>query len=199
MKRLISFLISGAVLLCLSALPVFAQHGGGGAGGGAGMGHAGGMGGGAEMGQGSGMGQGGSMGQNRTMGRGSDMGPHASNPSMGNTPSSHSVSASSPTSLLSTNTKLASTLQDRLGSMLPSGMSLTDAASGFKNLGQFVASVHVSHNLDIPFSDLKSKMTDGDNLGKAIHELKPDANAKSEAKKANKEAKTDLKATPVQK
>jgi hypothetical protein len=178
MKRMISFLTAGAVFLCLSALPVFAQHGGGGGGG---------MGGGAGMGHGAGMGSEGS-----SMGHGNDMGSHG-NDSMGNMPNSHSVSASSPTNLLSSNTKLASTLQSRLGSLLPSGMSLTEAASGFKNLGQFIAAVHVAHNLDIPFSDLKSKMTSGDSLGKAIHALKPDANAKAESKKADKEAKEDIK------
>jgi hypothetical protein len=182
MKRIITFLTASAVFVCLSTLPVFAQHGGGGAG------HAGGAG----MGAGSGMGQ----GQGGSMGQGSDMGSRGGNSSMGNNSnmsSGHSVSTKSPTDLLSSNTKLASTLQDRLGSMLPSGMTLTDAASGFKNLGQFVAAVHVSHNLDIPFSDLKDKMTGGENLGKAIHALKPEADAKAEAKKANSEAKDDLK------
>lgn len=181
MKRMISFLTAGAVLLCLSALPVFAQHGGGGGGG---------MGGGAGMGQGHGPGMG-PTGDNGPMGRGNDMGTRAPD-APGNMPR-HPVSASSPTNLLSKNTKLASTLQSRLGSMLPSGMSLTEAASGFKNLGQFVAAVHVSHNLDIPFSDLKSKMTSGDSLGKAIHTLKPEANSKAESKKADKEAKEDIK------
>jgi hypothetical protein len=185
-KRILTFLKASAVFLCLSTLPVFGQHGG------AGAGHAGGggMGGGAGMAGGSGMGQ----GQAGSMGRGSDMsGSHTGNSSMGSTPNANSVSAKSPTDLLSSNTKLSSTLQERLGSMLPSGMSLTDAASGFKNLGLFIAAVHVSHNLDIPFSDLKDKMTSGDNLGKAIHALKPEANAKAEAKKANSEAKNDLK------
>lgn len=91
---------------------------------------------------------------------------------------------------LSTNTKLASKLQ----SLLPAGTDLQQAAAGFKNLGQFVAAVHVSNNLGIPFDQLKAKMT-GDNaesLGKAIHELKPTADAKAETKKATKEADNDL-------
>jgi hypothetical protein len=113
-------------------------------------------------------------------------------PTGGSTMGSESISHSSPTTLLSSNAKLASTLQRRLGSLLPSGMSLTDAASGFKNLGQFMAALHVSHNLGIPFEDLKAKMMSGDSLGKAIKELKPDANSKSEAKKANREAKDDI-------
>jgi hypothetical protein len=113
----------------------------------------------------------------------------------GSTKGGESVSHSSPTTLLSSNAKLASTLQARLGSLLPSGMSLTDAASGFKNLGQFIAALHVSHNLGVPFEDLKSKMMSGDSLGKAIKELKPAANSKSEARKANRQAKDDLQAS----
>lgn len=179
MKRFTTFLTASAVLLFLSALPVSAQHGGGG--GGAGMGH------------GGGMGQGSSMGGGSSTSHGNDMGSRGGNTSMGKGESSTGASSSSPTRLLSSNTKLASSLQTRLGSLLPSGMTLTEAASGFRNLGQFIAAVHVSHNLDIPFSDLKSKMTSGDSLGKAIHALKPDANAKAETKKANAETKDDLK------
>jgi hypothetical protein len=91
---------------------------------------------------------------------------------------------------LSSNTKLASKLQ----SLLPPGTDLQTAASGFKNLGQFVAAVHVSHNLGIPFDQLKAKMQGPptESLGKAIHELKPDANAKAETKTAESEANNDM-------
>jgi len=96
-----------------------------------------------------------------------------------------------PGELLTQNTKLASKLQG----LLPPKTDLQTAASGFKNLGQFVAAVHVSHNLDIPFSDLKGKLTGphAESLGKAIHDLKPDADAKAEVKKAKHEADDDLK------
>jgi hypothetical protein len=86
-------------------------------------------------------------------------------------------------------------LSTKLQSLLPAGTDLKTAAAGFKNFGQFVAAVHVSHNLGIPFDQLKAKMT-GDNaesLGKAIKELKPDANAKAETKKAQQQAKDDQK------
>ena len=89
------------------------------------------------------------------------------------------------------NPKLSSKLQ----SLLPAGTDLKTAAAGFKNFGQFVAAVHVSNNLGIPFDQLKAKLT-GDNaesLGKAIKELKPDADAKTEAKKAQQQAKDDQK------
>ena len=85
----------------------------------------------------------------------------------------------------------------RLQPLLPSGMTITNAAMGFKNQGQFIAALHVSHNLNIPFAQLKAEMTgtDRDSLGQAIHALMPNANAKAEAKRAETEAKQDLKAT----
>jgi len=97
---------------------------------------------------------------------------------------------SSVSTRLASNTKLASKLQ----SLLPPGTNLQTAAQGFKNLGQFVAAVHVSKNLGIPFDQLKAKMVGppAESLGKAIHELKPSADAKAEAKKAGKEADHDL-------
>lgn len=92
--------------------------------------------------------------------------------------------------LLTQNTKLASKLQ----SLLPAGTNLQTAAAGFKNLGQFVAAVHVSHNLGIPFDQLKTAMIGppAQSLGKAIQQLQPSANAKAAAKTANKQADADL-------
>src|SRR5260370_27662871 len=56
-----------------------------------------------------------------------------------------------PGQLLTQNTQLSS----KLSSLLPAGTDLQAAAAGFRNLGQFVAAVHVAHNLDIPFHQLK--------------------------------------------
>lgn len=202
MKRISLLITALAVALCFGAPTAFGQ-GRGQAGRPSGMGGPGmggpGMGGPGMTGPGmgsQGMGQGmGRAGMGNDMGRNGTMGNTRRNGTMGNrTMGSQSVSHSSPTSVLSTNPVLSKTLQDRLGSLLPAGTSLTDAASGFKNLGQFIAAVHVSHNLGIPFNDLKDKMTSGDNLGKAIKELQPDSNHKSEAKKAKKQEKADLKA-----
>jgi len=91
---------------------------------------------------------------------------------------------------LTDNTKLANKLQ----SLLPTGTNLQMAAQGFKNLGQFVAAVHVSHNLGIPFDQLKTKMMGPpkESLGKAIHALKPDADAKTATSTATKQAKQDI-------
>ena len=77
------------------------------------------------------------------------------------------------------------------------GEDAAAACGGFKNIGQCVAAAHVAQNLSIPggFEALKSAMTSGSgmSLGKAIQSLDPSANAKSESKKANKQAKEDLK------
>lgn len=123
------------------------------------------------------------------------MGAHGAD--MGNRDGSARSSASvtkglkSPDQLLASNTKLSSKLQ----ALLPPKTNLQDAARGFKNLGQFVAAAHVSHNLGIPFDQLKSMMAGDqhDSLGKAIHALKPDANAKAETKQAVKQADADIK------
>jgi hypothetical protein len=58
-----------------------------------------------------------------------------------------------------------------------------------------VAARHVSQNLGIDFDKLKALMT-GDNpksLGQAIQELRPEADANTEAGKAEKQADTDIK------
>jgi len=71
---------------------------------------------------------------------------------------------------LASDTKLAT----RLTPLLPSGMTLATAASGFKNEGQLVDALHVAKIPDIPFLELKDRMTAGESLGAAIHALKPD-------------------------
>jgi hypothetical protein len=80
----------------------------------------------------------------------------------------------------------------KLAGLLPAGTDLQAAAQGFKNYGQFVAAAHVSHNLGIPFSDLKTKMLDGASLGSAIKALKPTADSEMEAKKAQRQASQDV-------
>lgn len=109
---------------------------------------------------------------------------------------SHGTSKSNPSGgktvsdKLSDNTKLSQKLQG----LLPQGTNLQTAAQGFKNLGQFVAAVHVSNNLDIPWDQFRSKMIGppSQSMGKTIQALKPAANAKAETKKAKKQAKQDI-------
>jgi hypothetical protein len=76
---------------------------------------------------------------------------------------------------ITSDTKLAA----QLTPLLPSGMALATAAAGFKNEGQFVAALHVAKNLNIPFIELKDRVTAGESLGAAIHALKPDLDAKA--------------------
>ncbi len=118
----------------------------------------------------------------------------------------HGMDASGPHApgqLLTQNTQLST----KLSSLLPAGTDLQAAAAGFRNLGQFVAAVHVAHNLDIPFDQLKctelatsaacGTMTvpsKGSHLGQAIQTLKPamsSTDSKSAAKQAEKEASAD--------
>jgi hypothetical protein len=64
----------------------------------------------------------------------------------------------------------------RLKAMLPAGMTMEQAAEGFRNQGQFIAALQASKNQNIAFADLKARMT-GDNpvsLGQAIQELRPE-------------------------
>ena len=98
---------------------------------------------------------------------------------------------STPKPLQDPNSKLSQNLQK----LLPTGTTPQQACSGFKNLGQCVAAIHVSNNLGISFTDLKTKMTGSspESLGKAIQDLKPSADSKTETKKANQQAQDDMK------
>jgi len=92
--------------------------------------------------------------------------------------------------MLDKNTKLTANLQK----LLPSTTTPQQVCGGFKNLGQCVAAIHVSHNLGISIIDLQSKLTgkNRESLGKAIRQLRPDADAGTEKKKAEKQAKDDM-------
>lgn len=86
-------------------------------------------------------------------------------------------------------------LRSRVNTLLPPETTLSQAASGFQSEGQFIAALHVSKNLGIPFSDLKAKMTGPDpmTLGEAIRDLRPSANAASEVAKAENQANATMK------
>ena len=88
-------------------------------------------------------------------------------------------------------------LAARLQGLLPPGTTLATAATGFKNQGQFIAALHVSHNLNIPFAQLKAEMTgtDHDSLGQAIHELKPTVDSKTAVKTADHQTTADINET----
>lgn len=78
------------------------------------------------------------------------------------------------------------------------GGDLKTACYGIKSLGQCVAAMHVAKSLDMSggFAALKQKMTGSGavSLGKAIHEISPDASAKAESKKASRQANQEITA-----
>jgi hypothetical protein len=124
-------------------------------------------------------------------GRGPDSGSSVSSSHEAGVPATHTdMSHASPSDVLSHNTAIAGKIKTL------TGQDAQTACGGFKNLGQCVAAAHVAKNLNIPggFDALKAKMTGTGSmsLGKAIEALAPDANAKSEAKKANKQASDDM-------
>lgn len=170
----LKFSLSLAALLAFMAVPVFAQHGGHGGGGGGDSMHGSSMHGDSHDGSGSG-----------DHGKDAD-GDHGSGRGSS---SSHGNFAAK----LANNTQLSAKLQ----ALLPPGTNLQTAAQGFKNLGQFVAAVHVAKNLGIPFDQLKATMTGPppEKLGQAIHTLDPSANAKAALKTAEKQAHQDMEST----
>lgn len=103
------------------------------------------------------------------------------------------MSHGSPSDVLSHNTAIAGKIK------ILTGEDAQTACAGFKNIGQCVAAAHVAKNLDIPggFDALKAKMTGSGavSLGKPIEGFAPNADAKAEAKKANKQASDDLEDT----
>lgn len=88
-------------------------------------------------------------------------------------------------------------LSDKLSALLrhqnPPVTDLQAASRGFKILAQFVAAVHISHNLGIPFDQLKTQAQTSGSYSKAIHVLRPDADAKAEVKKAAEQYIDDMR------
>jgi hypothetical protein len=105
--------------------------------------------------------------------------------------------------------KLTGALQAQ--GVLPANIDAKAACENFKSREDCVAALHASKNLGLDYNCLKSNLTGvlasadmssckenggdkGISLVKAIHLLKPEADAKGEAKNAEKQAKDDLKA-----
>jgi len=85
-------------------------------------------------------------------------------------------------------------LAGKLQSLLPEGSDINQVCDGFKKLGDCVSAIHVSQNLGVPLSDLKAKVTgkSAEKFENAIHDLKPDVDAKAEKKKAYKQAEKEI-------
>jgi hypothetical protein len=81
----------------------------------------------------------------------------------------------------------------RLAAMVPAGMSAESACMGFKSLSECSAALHVSQNLRIPFADVKDRVASGQSLTAAVHALKPAANSRKEVRRAEDQAREDLK------
>jgi hypothetical protein len=112
---------------------------------------------------------------------------------------------------LAANSELSKKLGSQLQALLPPRTKLEDACTAFRQLSECVAALHVSHNLKIKFNCLKWDVTgvqpgsgnasacsapEGGkalSLAKAIQTLKPEADAKAEAKNAEKRAQEDIK------
>jgi hypothetical protein len=106
--------------------------------------------------------------------------------------------------------KLTASLQAQ--GVLAANTDAKSACENFKALDECVAALHASKNVGVDFNCLKSNLTGvqtsadmssckgsaGEKamtLSKALHAMKPDADAKGEAKNAEKQAKDDLKAS----
>jgi hypothetical protein len=152
-----------------------------------------------------------SIGVGFAQGRGQGRGPVGVPPAVGHSqidhggdhgPGDHGQAnkpSTSPQNEVSTRLSKNTALTSKLQGLVP-GTDLQAAAGDFKNLGQLVAAVHVSKNLNIPFDQLRTTMTTTDHktLGDAIHFLKPELSttqANTEAKKADDQAKEDIKTT----
>lgn len=116
--------------------------------------------------------------------------PSPSDPSMTTMqqPISGNSSATSEPNSMAANSSSSAT---RLAEILPEGMSAQQACQGFKSEEECEATAHAAKNLDVSFTDLKSKVAGGQRLEAAIHDAKPGADAKSEAHRAEQQARSD--------
>jgi len=84
-------------------------------------------------------------------------------------------------------------LRDRVKKVLNPGARLELAAEDFTSAEQFVTVAHAARNTQVPFAVLKDRVLNhGQSLADAIHEFKPDLNAKAEVQRARTEARSDL-------
>lgn len=75
-----------------------------------------------------------------------------------------------------------------LESQLPQKTDLEAAAAGFKSVGQFIYTLRLARNLELPFLELKARVILGKPLWKALAELRPDVDAMAEVRKVWDEA-----------
>jgi len=85
----------------------------------------------------------------------------------------------------------------RVQPLLPPGTSLQAAAAGFSDECEFIAALHVSRNLNIPFNELKASLSGArhHNLTGALHVLRPELRTSGinrHVKRAEQQARADL-------
>lgn len=84
-------------------------------------------------------------------------------------------------------------LHERLKPVLNRGAKLEIAADGFTSGEQFATVAHAARNTGVPFMVLKHQVLEqGRSLEDAIHDYKPDVDAKAEVARARSAAKSDL-------
>ena len=84
-------------------------------------------------------------------------------------------------------------LRDRVKAVLNPGARLEIAAADFDNAEQFMTVAHAARNTEVPFMLLKDRVLhQGQSLADAIHEFKPDLDAKAEVTRARAAARSDL-------
>ena len=90
---------------------------------------------------------------------------------------------------------VAPTLHEVLKPVLNKGADMDIASEDFVDGEQFAAVAHAARNTGIPFMVLKHQLLDeGQSLEAAIREYKPNLNAVVEARRAQAEAKSDIRA-----
>jgi len=83
--------------------------------------------------------------------------------------------------------------RDRVKAVLNPGANPEIAAANFDSPEQFLTVAHAARNTQVPFMVLKDRVVNqGQPLARAIHEFKPELDAKAEVTRARAAAREDL-------
>lgn len=83
--------------------------------------------------------------------------------------------------------------RDRVKAVLNPGAKPEIAAADFESAEQFMTVAHAARNTQVPFMLLKDRvLNQGQTLAQAIHQSKPDLDAKAEVTRARSAARQDL-------
>ena len=84
-------------------------------------------------------------------------------------------------------------MRDRVKAVLSPGSRPEIAAADFDTSEQFMTVAHAARNTNVPFMVLKDRLLNqGQSLAEAIHEFKPELDAKAEVTRARAAARSDL-------